>query len=628
MDLAGLRRDDLEMFEQFGVSPELLTAARVCRVTHEEAREQVGICYKSDHLEGVYYPNVDPQRGERRGGRIRRDHPEIDSDGRPLAKYVAPPGRHYLYFAPSAGPLLADASFTVVIVEAEKSALVVAAAAARAGRQLLVIATGGCWCWRGVIGKTIDARGARVDEKGPLPDLGRINWSARDVIILFDANALENASVQRARRTLSRELTGRGAIVRIAELPIEPDINGPDDYRVRYGDARLLALIDAATPQKAATPSHSKSHATRLVDLAQKNGIELWHDPVGDPYATIRIADHREHHPLNSKAARDWLGRLHYTSTGQAVASQAIADALTTLSGNARYAGREYPVSVRVAGNDNAIYLDLGRPDWRVIEITAAGWRLVGDAPVRMRRPRGLLALPEPTRGGSIERLHGLRHIVDEDDCRLVVAWLIGALRPTGPYPPLDLCGEQGSAKSTAARMLRRLIDPSVAELRAEPHDVRDLMIATSNGWIIALDNLSHLPPWLSDALCRLSTGGALSTRLLFTDGDEHMIEAIRPVLLNGITDVVQRGDLQDRAITITLPAIADSDRLPESEIWQAFNSAAPGILGALLDIIAVALCRLPTVRPAALPRMADWARWVTAAEPACEWSDGDLLCA
>src|SRR5687768_15291161 len=121
-----------EMFERLGVPSDLVDAAKVRRVTHEEAVEEVGIRYKSDHLEGVYYPNLDPVLRHIRGGRVRRDHPEIEADGRLIAKYVGPPDRRYLYFAPDAGALLCDASLPVVIVEAEKSALVITAAARRA----------------------------------------------------------------------------------------------------------------------------------------------------------------------------------------------------------------------------------------------------------------------------------------------------------------------------------------------------------------------------------------------------------------------------------------------------------------------------------------------------------------
>ena len=151
-------------------------------------------------------------------------------------------------------------------------------------------------------------------------------------------------------------------------------------------------------------------------------------------------------------------------------------------------------------------------------------------------------------------------------------------------------------------------------------------MIAASSGWIIALDNLSHLPPWLSDGLCRLSTGGALTKRELYTNGDEFIMEAMRPVILTGITDVVHRGDLQDRAISITLPPISRYERRSESELRADFNRVAPSILSALLQAVVTAIGGEKDVQLDELPRMADWARWTTAAEPALGWAHGTVM--
>src|SRR5262249_30177683 len=137
-----------------------------------------------------------------------------------------------------------------------------------------------------------------------------------------------------------------------------------------------------------------------------------------------------------------------------------------------------------------------------------------------------------------------------EGDWRLVVSWLLAALRPVGPYPVLVVYGEQGSAKSSLVRVLRALVDPNTAALRRPPREERDLVIAATNGWLIALDNLSHLPDWLSDGLCCLATGSGFATRELYTDADEAIFAARRPVVLNGIEEVATRGDLLDRAIT------------------------------------------------------------------------------
>jgi energy-coupling factor transporter ATP-binding protein EcfA2 len=395
--------------------------------------------------------------------------------------------------------------------------------------------------------------------------------------------------------------------------------------------ASLASLVAAATSAgaTAATPETATAKttmATRIVELVLEQGAEAWHTPTGDPYISLLIGGHCEHYPLSARAVRDYLSRLHHDDTGRVPGAQAIADAITALSGRARFDGATHEVHVRVAGHAGRVYLDLGDPPCRVIEIDADGWRHAVDPPVRFRRGRALLPLPEPVMGGSIDALRDVIHVSGDDDWRLIEGWLIGALRPVGPYPLLALDGEQGAGKSTFARMVRRLIDPSSAELRAEPREIRDLMVAAPGGRIIALDNLSSVRPWLSDALCRLSTGGALSTRQLYTDGDEHILEAVRPVILTGITSVITRGDLADRAIPITLPAISEAQRRTEADLWAAYEALRPAVLGALLDAVACALRREQEIQLGTLPRMADWARWVTAAAPALHIPDRAIL--
>src|ERR1019366_2341618 len=120
-------------------------------------------------------------------------------------------------------------------------------------------------------------------------------------------------------------------------------------------------------------------------------------------------------------------------------------------------------------------------------------------------------------------------------DWVLFVSWLVAAFRPKGPYPVLALFGEQGSAKSTTARVLRALVDPFHAPIRELPQTTRDLMISASRSHMLAFDNISHLDSRLSDALCRLATGGGMAIRTLYKDDEETIFDAQRPVLLNGI---------------------------------------------------------------------------------------------
>ena len=288
-------------------------------------------------------------------------------------------------------------------------------------------------------------------------------------------------------------------------------------------------------------------------------------------------------------------------------AAQALQDALGILDARAMHDGREEEVFVRVAGDADRIFIDLGDASWRAVRIDSAGWCLVSDPPVRFRRPAGLRPLPEPARGGTIDRLGDFVNI-EAAELLLLIAWLAAALRPSGPYPILVLIGEQGSAKSTLARLARRLVDPHASPLRCEPKESRDLMVGAVNGWVLALDNLSTIWAWLSDSLCRLSTGGGFATRTLYSNDEETFLDATRPVILTGITDFVNRGDLIDRALFLHLAVIPEENRRTESAFWRDFEAALPQLFGALLDAVAGGLRLLPEVKPAAVPRMADFA--------------------
>lgn len=361
-----------------------------------------------------------------------------------------------------------------------------------------------------------------------------------------------------------------------------------------------------------------------LVELAVE--WELFRTPEGDGYATFPVNDHQETWLLRSKPVREWLTYRFYRAFSRPPGNQALTDAVNQLEATARFEGIERPVFLRVGEAGGYVYLDLGSERWETVEITRAGWHIATAPPVRFRRSRSLMPLPHPIPGGRVEELRRFVNVGTDHDWRVLIAWLVAALFPTGPYPILVLQGEQGSAKSTVARVLRALVDPATAPLRTAPRDERDLMIGATNGWVQVFDNLSGLPVWLSDGLCRLSTGGGLSTRELFSDRDEVIFDAQRPLILNGIDDLAVRQDLIDRSVVITLPAIAEHARRAEAEFWGDFDQARPRIVGALLEAISVALGNLDRVRLPSLPRMADFARRIEAAAPALGWPPGAFV--
>lgn len=390
--------------------------------------------------------------------------------------------------------------------------------------------------------------------------------------------------------------------------------------QLKKAGCRVTALDDAIAEESGEAGGRGPTQADILIDLAQS--AELFHAPDGTGFADLDINGHRETWPIRAKGFRRWLARRFFEATGGAPSSEALQSALNVIEAKAHFDAPERVVHVRIGGLDGRLYLDLGDDTWRAVEIDATGWRVIDNPPVRFRRAAGMQALLAPVAGGSVETLRSFLNVRSDADFVLVVAWTLACLRNRGPYPVMVLSGEQGSAKSTFSAILRALLDPNTAPLRALPREDRDLFIAATNGHVLAFDNVSGLPAWISDTLCRLATGGGFAVRQLYSDQDEVLFDAARPVILNGIEDIVTRPDLADRAVFLTLEPIPEERRRPEQELWAAFEVERPRILGVLLDAAAKGLAMLPQTRLDRLPRMADFALWATACETAL-WSVG-----
>ncbi len=345
------------------------------------------------------------------------------------------------------------------------------------------------------------------------------------------------------------------------------------------------------------------------------------------------IATARRHAPIpiatavRSKNFKLWTLRRYYDATGAAPGGQAIEDALRVIEARAIFEGAEHIPFLRIAGHEGDVYLDLADDQWRAVRIRGEpqGWTVVDRAPVKFLRSNAMQPLPIPEPGGMVEELRDLMNVQDEGDFKLAIAWLVGTFHPRGPYPILALNGEQGSSKSTLAKLLRCVIDPNTAPIRSAPRDEQTLIIAAKNSWVAAFDNLSDIQTWFSDALCRLATGGGFSTRELFTDYGEIVVHVTRPVILNGIPDLASRADLADRAIHLTLPALDEDARRSEEDFWADVETRRPMILGALLDAVAGGLHHRGEIPPM-LTRMADFTAWVSGAESALGWDRGDFL--
>lgn len=395
--------------------------------------------------------------------------------------------------------------------------------------------------------------------------------------------------------------------------------------QLKKAGCRVTALDEAIAEENGTSGGRGPTQADILIDVAQ--AAEFFHTPDGTGFGDLDINGHRETWPIRAKGFRRWLARRFFEETRGAPSSEALQSALNLIEAKAHFDAPERLVHIRVGGLDGRLYLDLGDEAWRAIEIDATGWRIVDNPPIRFRRASGMKPMPIPVGGGSIESLRSFLNVQTDADFVLVVAWALACLRNRGPYPVIVLSGEQGSAKSTFSAILRALLDPNTAPLRALPREDRDLFIAASNGHVLAFDNVSGLPAWISDTLCRLATGGGFAVRQLYSDQDEVLFDAARPVILNGIEDIVTRPDLADRAVFLTLEPIPEERRRPEQELWAAFEAERPRILGILLDAVAKGLAMLPHTKLDKLPRMADFALWATACETAL-WRAGTFWAA
>lgn len=441
-----------------------------------------------------------------------------------------------------------------------------------------------------------------------------------------------------------RELRGVVAELRVVELPGLPDKGDVSDWLNAGGTAEQLVEIVEATPNYSPEPcaraDRANSHHKRrdadgsddTVDLSQADAAserknqadilfelaleraELFIAPDGIAYARFEVNGHLETHRLKTEGFTGWLKAVYRAIFKRLPRTQAVQDAGAALDWEAR--NHKRTVYTRVGQHAGKIYIDLGRENWDAIEVDEEGWRVIARPPVAFRRSRSMAPLPLPAEGGDIVLLKRFVN-VDDADWPLLAAVALASVYPQGPFIILVLVGEHGTAKSTTMRVLKRLIDPQKPELRGAPTDIRDLMIAASNSWILAFDNVSGLSGHVSDALCRIATGGGYTKRANYTDDDEVLIDVQRPIMINGIGDIVTRPDMMDRAILIAPPVIPDTKRKPESEFWRDFQKDHPLLLGALLDVLATALRNLPHVTLPKSPRMADFARVAVAGEQA-----------
>ena len=363
--------------------------------------------------------------------------------------------------------------------------------------------------------------------------------------------------------------------------------------------------------------SEKKPVAQQLADLALEV-YDLGIDEDGKPFG-VRKGGHVARPLLGGRrSVRKELGGLYYRMTGKPATQNALTEALSALEAEAEDAGEPHQLFLRAARTGTGdIYVDMGDSAERVIRITPEGWEVLdadGDVPVIFRRTNLTAALPTPEPGGDLEQLWQFVNMKSGDDRQVLRGFLVAAHILVGlPCPILALLGEQGTAKTSSARRVFSLFDPTTAPTRRPPNDADSYLHAVHSSRGTMFDNLSSILPFMSDAMCRTVTGDSDVGRTFYTNGEAYVIKVQGALGWTGIDVGSLNSDLAERSVWGNLEVIPAAERKSERELNAAWDEAYPSMLGGLLDLVVLTLQRLPEVDLAEKPRMADFAEVLAA---------------
>ncbi len=365
-----------------------------------------------------------------------------------------------------------------------------------------------------------------------------------------------------------------------------------------------------------------------LILLCLEQKPELFHDQHNTPYARIKQNNVNVIFPIKSRSFKVWLANLLWKKKNKAPSADALAGALNVLQAKALYEGPKYTLYNRVAPAPDGIWLDMTDEKWRAIKVNAEGWQIVDNPPILFRRFSHQKPLVTPDPEGDPRVILYFINIDEEDEATrlLFLCAVISFLIPLIPHVIIVLYGIQGSGKSTLFKVVRRVVDPSAVEVLTLPRNERERVQQLDHHWCAFYDNVTYLPTWMSDTLCRAATGGGFTKRELYTDDQDIIYNFKRCVGINGINIAAQRGDLLDRSLLVGLKDFPKERRRTEEQLLNDFETCKGLILGGFLNTLVKAIREYPCVQPKELFRMADFTRWGCAIAKALGKTEKDFL--
>lgn len=365
------------------------------------------------------------------------------------------------------------------------------------------------------------------------------------------------------------------------------------------------------TKEETENSGRRDSQADKVIRLIQKNlEVKLFRSELDEPFINFPVMGHKEYWPCKDKRSKWWLASEFWKHYNKSLNNESITTALNTLQGFASFESEKFTLSNRVALKDGEIFYSLSNDEWEAVRIAQDGWSVEKDVPILFRRHTHQTAQVAPQKGGDIWDIFKYVNVKNEEHKIIFLVWLISCFIPDFPHPILYLYGPQGSAKSTASRLLKKIIDPSKIETFEIPKDQKELVQKLSHHWCLMFDNISNISPDLSDLLCRAVTGSGFSKRELYSDDSDVIYTFKRCLSINGVNLLALKPDLLERSILIELERVSKTERRNEQDLMKDFDAELPKLLGAIMDTIASALRLRSSVELKETPRMADFALW------------------
>jgi hypothetical protein len=392
------------------------------------------------------------------------------------------------------------------------------------------------------------------------------------------------SAVAKLKEKLAAQKVGAGGPAQIVKHPAADEQVG----KIKLAGDVVAEVADAA---KVAEGEQQENRARAIKEAAARLESECSENQFGVFIAQARVGRRLECIEIDSEAGGDYIRQVVRDASGKMPPKGEIDNLRATMRIASRQVGRRITVHQRIAKHDGMRVIDLGDTEGQCVFVTADGWHVAPNDSVAFIRGRGYGVLPIPIKVGNKRQAFKLLFDwlvslgVAKARAGLVVVVLVTWLRTGNAYPLLLLFGPGGSGKTTAARLILLLIDPTESMRLPNIQTGNDnIGAAAQHRHVLSFDNESKLSAEEQDQFCTCATGGEIVCRKMYTNGDVAIMPIHRPVVITALQPVVTRPDLMTR--TIPVEFAQRETRRGENEILAEFLEMRPALLGALCELL------------------------------------------